>query len=328
MGALRNLLANAATLLVRLKEAAAPPPAPLAATAADEAAATSGAAADWDQTPEGLRCARGAAPALRAQDRDRRAALQQPARRAQLDSEVPARDGPAAYGVIVEPDQAPRGLLCAPGLFLQIDATSSVLCDMLMKWQSATMRRRSRAPSDPRCVYQDTRSCWSVRSLVLRRVRAALPAGAPVCRPPLRACAGDRGRERGRARGQVGGRAGRGGGGAGGARAAGRAARGAPRGQAGAAPGGRAAGRRVAARAPRARRARSPPRQSGRSSGACRSPQPVAARGCAPWRWVVQGADAAAHRSGGAGGLAAGSRARAVALAVRHWRVWAPAEQL
>jgi len=89
MGALRNLLANAATLLVRLKEAAAPPPAPLAATAADEAAATSGAAADWDQTPEGLRCARGAAPARRAQDK---AAALPHSRLSAIGPEVPARE--------------------------------------------------------------------------------------------------------------------------------------------------------------------------------------------------------------------------------------------
>lgn len=56
-GALRNLLANAATLMVKLKEVAAPPPAPLAATVAEEAAAASSAAGDWEQTPDGLRCA-------------------------------------------------------------------------------------------------------------------------------------------------------------------------------------------------------------------------------------------------------------------------------
>lgn len=56
-GALRNLLANAATLMVKLKEVAAPPPAPLAATVADEAAAASSAAGDWEQSPDGLKCA-------------------------------------------------------------------------------------------------------------------------------------------------------------------------------------------------------------------------------------------------------------------------------
>lgn len=56
-GALRNLLANAATLMVKLKEVAAPPPAPLAATVAEEVAAASSAAGDWEQTPDGLRCA-------------------------------------------------------------------------------------------------------------------------------------------------------------------------------------------------------------------------------------------------------------------------------
>ncbi|KAK9836141.1 hypothetical protein WJX81_004415 [Elliptochloris bilobata] len=56
-GALRNLLANAATLMVKLKEVAAPPPAPLAATVAEEAAAASSAAGDWEQSPDGLRWA-------------------------------------------------------------------------------------------------------------------------------------------------------------------------------------------------------------------------------------------------------------------------------
>lgn len=49
--------------MVKLKEVAAPPPAPLAATVADEAAAASSAAGDWEQSPDGLKCA----PASRRQ---------------------------------------------------------------------------------------------------------------------------------------------------------------------------------------------------------------------------------------------------------------------